>query len=47
MNDDRGATLPKRPWYRGRAALVGVAVAAVLAVTIVTDRPPCAYFARL
>jgi hypothetical protein len=29
----------KRPWYRGRAALVGLAVAAVLAVTIVTDLP--------
>jgi hypothetical protein len=30
---------PKRPWYRGRAALVGVAVAAILAVTVVTDLP--------
>ena len=29
----------KRPWYRRRAALVGLAVAAVLVITIVTDLP--------
>jgi len=30
---------PKRPWYRRRSFVVGVVVAAVLAVTVVTDLP--------
>ena len=39
MRDAAIPTGPKRPWYRRRAVLVGLAVAAILAVTVVTDLP--------
>jgi len=39
MRSEPIAPVPKRPWYRRRAALVGLAVAAVLAITIITDLP--------
>jgi hypothetical protein len=39
MSDDPNPSGPKPRWYRRRAALVGAAVAVVLAITIVTDLP--------
>jgi hypothetical protein len=39
MSDDQGVAKAKPRWYRRRATLVGAAVAAVVAVTVVTDLP--------
>jgi len=39
MNEHRNSSAPGAPWYRRRAVLVGAAVAAVLAITVVTDLP--------
>jgi hypothetical protein len=39
MSDDQSVAKTRPRWYRRRATLVGVAVAAVLAVTVVTDLP--------
>jgi hypothetical protein len=39
MNDHHDPSSPVPPWYRRRAALVGAAVAVVLAITIISDLP--------
>jgi hypothetical protein len=39
MKDDPNSSGQKRPWYRRRAVIVALALAAVVAVTVVTDLP--------
>jgi hypothetical protein len=39
MKDDPSSSSQKRPWYRRRAIIVALALAAVVAVTVVTDLP--------
>jgi hypothetical protein len=39
VNDDSAAPGVKAPWYRRRAALVGAALAVIVAITVVTDLP--------
>src|ERR1017187_1097027 len=39
MKDDPSSTGQKRPWYRRRAVIVALGLAAVVAVTVVTDLP--------
>ena len=39
MKDDPSSSGQKRPWYRRRAVIVALGLAAVVAVTVVTDLP--------
>jgi hypothetical protein len=39
MSDESNLDRPKLPWYRRRAYLVSVALAVIVAITIVTDLP--------